>query len=243
MKLPSQFAALVPKVREFLETKAFGEPGRPGHAGDDQGHRQQRRAVRDGQDVRAGAAQGLVVEELEPQLLNAGRRLSETPPFPWSRPTLAAAKCVFNLVPCDNEFEKEFARFLQDATDVERFAKLPEQFGFVIEYTDASGNLRYYEPDFVAVTADGTNYLIETKGLEDVNVASKDRAATLWCENATLLTGQAVAVPEGAADGVQQPAADGVCGCTRFGFAVAPRPHERSLVVVSDEDDTVDIGI
>ena len=26
VKLPSQFAALVPKVREFLETKAFGGP-------------------------------------------------------------------------------------------------------------------------------------------------------------------------------------------------------------------------
>jgi type III restriction enzyme len=29
VKLPSQFAALAPKVREFLETKAFGEPVRP----------------------------------------------------------------------------------------------------------------------------------------------------------------------------------------------------------------------
>ena len=64
-----------------------------------------------------------------------------------------------------------------------------EQFGFTIEYTDNVGNLRYYEPDFVAVTDDGTHYLIETKGLEDVNVANKDRAAELWCENATLLTG------------------------------------------------------
>src|SRR5205814_7970000 len=26
VKLPSQFAALAPKVREFLETRAFGEP-------------------------------------------------------------------------------------------------------------------------------------------------------------------------------------------------------------------------
>ena len=68
--------------------------------------------------------------------------------------------------------------------------KLPEQFGFVIEYTDAIGNLRHYEPDFVAVLADGTHNLIETKGQEDVNVAHKDRAAKLWCENATLLTGQ-----------------------------------------------------
>jgi hypothetical protein len=127
---------------------------------------------------------------LEPQLLHAGRPLSETPPFPWSRPTLAADKSIFNLVPCDNEYEKEFASFLQKANDVQRFAKLPEQFGFAIEYTDSAGNLRYYEPDFVALTNDGTHYIAETKGLEDVNVANKDRAAQLWCENTTQLTGK-----------------------------------------------------
>ena len=33
-------------------------------------------------------------------------------------------------------------------------------------------------------------HLIETKGLEDVNVANKDGAAQLWCENATKLTGK-----------------------------------------------------
>jgi len=99
-----------------------------------------------------------------------------------------AKKCVFNLVPCDNEVEKEFAKFLGDADDVVRFSKLPEQFGFSIEYMDNSGNLRYYEPDFVAVTQDGKHHLIETKGLEDVNVANKDRAAHLWAGNATTLT-------------------------------------------------------
>ncbi len=36
---------------------------------------------------------------------------------------------------------------------------------------------------------DGTHYLLETKGREDVDVAHKDRAALIWCENATLLTG------------------------------------------------------
>ena len=50
-------------------------------------------------------------------------------------------------------------------------------------------NLRYYEPDFVAVIADGLHYLVETKGLEDVNVVNKDRAAHLWCENGSSLTG------------------------------------------------------
>jgi type III restriction enzyme len=113
------------------------------------------------------ALRKLVISELEPQLLHAGRLLSETPPFPWSRATMAAGKSIFNLVPCANEFEKEFAQFLEKASDVQRFAKLPEQFGFAIEYTDSAGNLRYYEPDFVVLTADGLHYIVETKGLED----------------------------------------------------------------------------
>jgi len=76
---------------------------------------------------------------------------------------------------------------------------LPQPFGFIIEYTDSVGNLRYYEPDFVVVSSDGAHYLVETKGLEDVNVPHKDRAAQIWCENATLLTGtswQYIKVPQ-----------------------------------------------
>lgn len=188
VKLPSQFAALVPKVRQFLETKAFGgrvELDAPGMI----------KAISSNVALYVTVKtfttelRKLVIEELEPQLLHPGRKLSETPPFPWSRPRFDARKCVFNLVPCGNEFEKEFARFLEKADDVERFAKLPQQFGFTIEYTDAVGNLRYYEPDFVAVTSHGSHQLVETKGLEDVNVRNKNRAAHLWCENASTLTG------------------------------------------------------
>jgi type III restriction enzyme len=189
VKLPSQFAALVPKVREFLETKAFGGPV-------NLDTKEMVKAISSNVcqyvTVRTfvQALREVLVEELEPQLLNAGRPLSETLPFPWSRATVHASKCVFNLVPCDNQFEKGFAKFLEQSDDVVRFAKLPERFGFVIEYTDNAGNLRYYEPDFVAVVTEGTHYLIETKGMEDVNVAHKDNAANLWCDNATQLTGK-----------------------------------------------------
>ena len=79
---------------------------------------------------------------------------------------------------------------MEKADDVVRFAKLPEQFGFAIEYTDNAGNFRHYEPDFVVLINAGTHYIVETKGLEDVNVANKDRAAKLWCENTTRLTGK-----------------------------------------------------
>jgi type III restriction enzyme len=189
VKLPSQFAALAPKVREFLETKAFGQQvvlDEPAMIKAISSNVAQYVTMK----TFVEALRKLVISELEPQLLHAGRLLSETPPFPWSRATMEAGKSIFNLVPCDNEYEKEFARFLQKADDVQRFAKLPEQFGFAIEYTDSVGNLRYYEPDFVVLTSEGMHYIVETKGLEDTNVPNKDRAAQLWCENTTRLAGK-----------------------------------------------------
>lgn len=188
VKLPAQFAALVPKVREFLRDRAFGETV-------DLTHKTIIRAISTSVaqyltvKTFSTILRGLVVEELSPRLEHAGRPLSETEPFPFSRPTFEASKTVFNLVAADNDFEREFAHYLQDATDVASFAKLPRRFGFTIEYTDSATNLRYYEPDFVAVGRDEVHYVIETKGQENVDVAYKDRAATIWCENATLLTG------------------------------------------------------
>jgi len=188
VKLPSQFAALAPKVREFLETRAFGERVDLDDAAIIKAINSNVAAYVTVQTF-VKALRPLVVQELTPELSGAARKLSETPPFPYARPTLSATKTVFNLVPCDNEFEKAFAKFLDRANDIDRFAKLPTQFGFAIEYTDSNNNLRYYEPDFVAVTTQGAQWLVETKGREDVDVANKDRAALLWCENATRLTG------------------------------------------------------
>lgn len=187
VKLPSQFAALAPKVEEFFEKKAFGKP-----VDLTSSEVIQAMSSNVAQFVTlklfGGALRALVLLDQEPTLLSA-RKVSETPAFPYSRRNaFAARRTVFNLAACDNEFEERFARFLQDAEDVTAFAKLPSQFGFTIEYTDSMASLRYYEPDFVAVLDDGAHKLIETKGREDPDVAHKDRAATLWCENATKLT-------------------------------------------------------
>src|SRR3989441_134063 len=188
VKLPSQFAALAPKVREFFEQKAFG------HLAD----------LNDAATVKAmstavahyvcvdvfkKALLELTIEELPPQLLELARMLLSCQPFPWSRPVWEGKKCVFNLVPCDNDFEREFAKFLDHAEDVRAFAKLPQAFGFAIEYIDAGKNLKSYYPDFVSVDYQGVHCLLETKGQETAEVARKDAAASQWCENTTKLTG------------------------------------------------------
>jgi type III restriction enzyme len=83
---------------------------------------------------------------------------------------------------------KAFARFLEHADDVTAFAKLPQPFGFSIDYVDAGMNLRSYYPDFVALDSSENHWLIETKGMESAEVSQKDAAAANWCENASSLT-------------------------------------------------------
>ncbi len=109
-------------------------------------------------------------------------------PFIWPKMTIPADKCIFNLCPCDNNLEVEFADFLEKASDVVSFVK-NEGIGFFIEYIDYEGFLRNYKPDFIVVLDDETHYLIETKGLEDVNVTLKANRAEEWCQDATRLTG------------------------------------------------------
>ncbi len=187
VKLPAQFAVLAPKVTEFFEHKAFGHPV---NLYDPAIVKAMSTAVAHYVcvDVFKKALQALTIEEQTPQLLEPARMLSTCQPFPWSRPVWEGQKCVFNLVPCDNDFEREFAKFLDSATDVRAFSKLPRAFGFAIEYTDGAMNLRNYEPDFVAVDSAGVHWLLETKGQETVDVLRKDVAAIRWCENASQLS-------------------------------------------------------
>lgn len=191
LKLPSQFHVLAPKVREFFAVKAFGGPVNVDDPNIIEAMSRPPAAYMV-KKLFTNALRNKIVEELEPALLSAPRRLSEALPLPFSNPNAVAGhKCILNYAPCTNDFERQFARFLDSAGDVAAWCKIPESFKFSIEYTDQSANLRYYYPDFVAVAADadGTHWLLETKGREDVEVAYKDRAARLWCENATLLTG------------------------------------------------------
>ncbi|MCS6988978.1 MAG: DEAD/DEAH box helicase family protein [Chloroherpetonaceae bacterium] len=188
IKLPSQFAALAPKIRDFFERKAFGKPvdlsdpvvikAMSGNIASYVVTKEFEKALKE-----------RALEQQEPRLLSAERWLSSTPAFPTSKTVIEAKKTVFNYVPCDNDYESAFAKFLDKADDVKAFAKLPEQFGFSIQYADAQANIRNYFPDFVAVTVDEKRWIIETKGREDIEVALKDNAAMNWRDIATALTG------------------------------------------------------
>jgi type III restriction enzyme len=189
LKLPSHFAALAPRVRDFFEHRFFGE-----QVDLDNPKVVRLMASAPAHHVTVGAfaraLRAVAVESAEPSALAPPRSLSTCPPFPWSQLFVEARRTVFNLVACDNEYERTFARFLDGADGVKAFAKLPFRFGFAVEYMDEKGSLRLYYPDWVVRADDGCSYLLETKGVVSTDVAGKDRAALLWCENATVLAGQ-----------------------------------------------------
>ena len=187
LKLPAQFAVLAPKIREFFENIAFGEkvdlykPLVIKAMSTNVAHyvvcKEFEKVLRD-----------VIVEDVKPELLIDGKNLSTTPPYPFSKKLMESNKTIFNFVACDNDFELAFAKFLHGADDVISFSKLPQQFGFSIQYTDTKANIRHYFPDFIVKISDTDYWIIETKGREDIEVAMKDRAAENWCENATELT-------------------------------------------------------
>lgn len=109
--------------------------------------------------------------------------------FEWSGETYNGEKQVFNLVACDSNYEARFTEFLDKANDVISYVKNNRYVHFQVEYVSYKGGMRYYYPDFIIRTTIGT-FVIETKGLEDLEVAKKDARMEQWCKDASKITEQ-----------------------------------------------------
>jgi type III restriction enzyme len=116
-------------------------------------------------------------------------RLRQTRPFRTEhRPYLAAKKSIFSKIvaePRSGGFELSFAAFLEAAPDVTAFSKNYLAIGFKLDYVKADGDLSNYVPDFMVRTADGTIWIVETKGREELDLPQKMKRLKLWCEDAT----------------------------------------------------------
>jgi type III restriction enzyme len=116
-------------------------------------------------------------------------RLRQTRPFRTEyRPSLAAKKSIFNQTvgePHSGGFELSFAAFLETAPDVAAFAKNYFAVGFKLDYVRENGDLSNYTPDFMVRTDDGTVWIIETKGREELDLPQKMARLAQWCADAT----------------------------------------------------------
>lgn len=130
-----------------------------------------------------------IVHKQERKRSAAMRPLSTSRPFQATstdkRPAIPATRTMFNLVPCDNDFEQEFADFCDYASDVKAFAKNAGPQKLMIDYLRPDGHRAFYIPDFFVSLTSGNSYLVELKGRVDPLVPVKATAANEWCKAAS----------------------------------------------------------
>ena len=132
-------------------------------------------------------------------------RLKEMRPFRTDyRPHLTCAKSIFNKVvgePNSGGFELRFAAYLEDAPDVQAFAKNYLAVGFKLDYVKSNGDLSNYVPDFIVRTgvtpspagagegrgegSRGKIWIVETKGRAELDLPQKMARLKQWCADAT----------------------------------------------------------
>jgi type III restriction enzyme len=134
------------------------------------------------------AINALTVQETGTTHIEDRIRLKEMRPFrtEW-RQHLPAEKCIFNRIvgePNSGAFELRFAAFLEDAADVQAFAKNYLAVGFKLDYVKANGDLSNYTPDFIVRTMDRRIWIVETKGREELDLPQKMARLRQWCADA-----------------------------------------------------------
>ncbi len=92
-------------------------------------------------------------------------------------------KSVFNKIIGDCHFELVFASFLDGCDDVVSYAKNFFAVHFKLDYVKADGGISDYYPDFIVKRKAGGIVIVETKGLEDLDVPFKMHRLKQWCED------------------------------------------------------------
>lgn len=179
---------LVPLIEDFIKTVLFERP--VNLFNNEVDHRM--RDVDVQEHIRATFTPLIlarIVQKTERRRTDTSSKLSSWLPFQASstekRPAVPATRTLFNLVPCDNEFEHEFVDFCAYADDVVAFAKNSGPQKLMIDYIRPDGQRAHYIPDFFVRQRNGSYALVELKGREDPLVPVKARAALEWCAAAS----------------------------------------------------------
>lgn len=191
LRLVGGYDLLYPKVRDFLRAHLFDHPVDLDDLDDPV-------ILRNLSEPEVGkllfdhfraAINALTLRDSGSSRIEGHIRLRDTRPFRTEpRGFLPAKKSVFNRIVGEahaDRLELDFAAFLDSAPDVQAFGKNYLAVGFKLDYVKADGELSTYTPDFIVRTVDGTVWLVETKGREELDLPQKMARLGLWCADAT----------------------------------------------------------
>ena len=90
---------------------------------------------------------------------------------------------VSNQIIGDSDLELRFAQYLEQCQDIISYVKNYFSVQFKIDYKNDHGDISNYYPDFIVKKSEKEFYIIETKGLEDLDVPLKIERLKQWCED------------------------------------------------------------
>ena len=183
LRLVGGYDVLYAKVKEFVQHHLFGETV----ALDDPvtiKNLAELRATKTIIETFKRAINELTVQDKGSSKLNETTKISSTRPFMVKdQEHLEPTKSVFNIITGDSHLELEFAKFLEDSPDVLSYAKNYYGVQFKLDYVNTDGDISNYYPDFIVKLTNGGVVVVETKGLEDLDVPLKMQRLSQWCED------------------------------------------------------------
>jgi len=181
LRLYAAYDLLYPKIQEFIEYKLFGQKVTLEDANTIR-NLSEPNASRAIFDVFKKAINDLTVRDVGNAEIRDTIKIRNMRPFVVKdQKNLPAKKSVFNKIVGDSVLELRFAQFLEKCPDVVSYAKNYFALNFKIDYIDATGNIANYYPDFIVKLSETEVYVIETKGLEDLDDPLKIKRLRQWC--------------------------------------------------------------
>lgn len=183
LRLISGYDVLYGLVKEFVQTRLFDKPV-PLEDLNTLRNLSEVAASRTVIEIFKKQINALTVQDKGEAEIRDYIRLRNTRPFvAKEQGYLVPQKSVFSRIIGDSHLELRFANFLENCSDIISYAKNYLAVHFKLDYVNADGNISNYYPDFLVKKRENEIFIVETKGLEDLDVPLKTRRLKQWCED------------------------------------------------------------
>ena len=183
LRLFSGYEVLYGEVKSFVETELFDRPVELESANTLR-NLSELAATKTVIETFKKAVNDLTIQDKGDAEIRDTIKLRQTRPFVVKdQGYVVPKKSVFNRVVGDSHLELLFAAFLEDCDDIVSYAKNYMAVHFKLDYVNADGDISNYYPDFIVKLSGKETVIVETKGLEDLDVPLKMERLKQWCQD------------------------------------------------------------
>lgn len=183
LRLFAAYDLLYPKIKEFVENHLFGKKVKLEDPNTLR-NLSEPKTSREILDSFKKAINDLTVSDTGDAQIQDCIKLRNMRPFVVKEQQfLPSKKSVFNKTVGDSVLELRFAQFLEQCDDVISYGKNYFAINFKLDYINALGNISNYYPDFFVKTSPKSVFIVETKGLEDLDDPLKIKRLKQWCKD------------------------------------------------------------